>query len=260
MVSEEMVSIEKIIAHGAQHNVGVVGELPEGKTPATVIKWPHEPGKAWNEVGLRGVERDRDILEYYNIKTPKYKVLPGQIILVNGQEISVPYLIEMEWVKGRILREKDFSDPEVRAQVIELLETSFQIRKEVNAIIDFIGGDAATEFGPYLWGNQLPGQLGAYNLIFREGSNELVLIDTNLLTTDQVPNNWKAPLTERFVRSFMDIQHLLMAELTEREDLILQANQTCENWESRPIAATAWELSRVLEGRRRRLRAIESSS
>lgn len=203
---EKSLHIEGLIARGAQHHVGMNAE---GK----MVKFPHRMGKLWDKSSYETVKRDLLVHTQYDVSIPETDVIQSPQILDDQKEYSAPYAIIAQRIRGEVLRELHLANPRIKKQMLHMVETSLQIRSQIGAALDFLGGEALGHFVRYLFQEEQPGQLGAYNLILNH-EEDIVLIDTNLLDPQRAPTGlgW-------LVNMMIDLQHQLLIEMLDDPSL-----------------------------------------
>jgi hypothetical protein len=241
MRSREILFIDEFFAGGAQHNVARLKGV-DGK----IVKIPHEAGAIWDRSTDETVKSDVDVLKQERVSIPGGLKVHGPSLLIDdeGKQTLAPYAIEMNWVDGRIFRERDLQNPELRERMEEVLLRSHLIRSRIGAAIDFLGGEAAPHFLEY-FRDPRPGQLGAYNFRITEW-DDLILIDTNLLDPLRVPQ-----IVRPFINSMIDLQHSLMAELIGSESLKRDIQDSNHFGLIQPGAKSLYQFSRVAEAVKR---------
>jgi len=232
-----MFEVKSKFGSGGQHEVG---KLEDNR----LIKFPHKLGRLWEKSTAKTVEGDLKIHEEHNVPIPETEVVGQPTIDTGSKVIKPPYAIISEEISGRIFRELDLENPNIFEQFKRLLSTSIDIRGKYAAALDFLGGRALKEFITYLFKEKQPGQLGAYN-IFIDDNDKLILIDTNLLTPARTRRTIKW-----YIKSVMDLQHSLIANLIQDRPLQDEARDQNYYRTTTKLADKLYNLSRRIEAKR----------
>ncbi len=233
------IEITEWIGKGAQHHVG---KTEEGE----IIKYPHSTGKYWDKSTYQSVRDDLSIHASWGIPIPQTEVKKGFEIDTGMRIIKPNYVLITEEVKGRVLKESDLTNSEIKEQLKNIIQRSLDIRKKLGKSLDLLGGEALVKFLRYLCCESNLGALGAYNL-YLDDADRIVLIDTNTLDPARAPR-----IIEGFVRSMMDVQHSLLTELLDDQGLKERSLQENSYPAISRAARYIFKRTRPLEEKRKR--------
>lgn len=230
-------TIESNIGRGAQH---IVGKLKDG----LIIKYPHWAGRTWDISTTETVKRDLAIHKKWGIPIPETSVVDSPEIDTGSATIKPPYAILIEEIRGRILREADLADNDIREQLAELVKRSLSIRSTTGAGVDFLGFEAFKHFAEFLLREKRKGQLGAYNLRI-DTREQIKLIDTNLLDATRAPFGMK-----RLIDLDIDLQHGAMVELLQNRELVKECVRVCGSKPFTDFARRVYAFAHEIEEKR----------
>jgi hypothetical protein len=226
------------IGKGSQH---IVGELEDGR----LIKYTHWKGWLWDKSTFETVRKDMQTLINFGIPIPETDVVKDPVIDTGRSKIKRPYAILAERIRGRVFREIDLENESIQGQITEILKKSIIYRGSKNAAIDFLGGEAISQFFRYLIQENKSGQLGAYNILI-DDAHQLKLIDTNLLDPSRAPFG-----TGWLINASIDLQHALLTFLLENQSLILACMRDNQFSLTTVLAQKLYHLSRNIESKRK---------
>ncbi len=225
------------IGRGAQHVVGRLRDKQQRE--GRLIKYPHWTGRRWDVSTPATVQKDLAIHQAYSTPIPETSLVIEPIIDDGQSIVKPPYAILVEEIHGRALREADLKDPSIREQFTELTRQSLNIRRQNDSGVDFMGFESIKHLIDHLRGKMPADKLGACNILI-DSREQIKLIDTSLLTPARAPFGvgWA-------IDSLIDVQHSLMAEVLQDQELI---DQSASENHSRLMTKLAEKIYRLSRG------------
>ncbi len=170
----ETIQLGERLSKGAEHHV-----FRDAEDPDYLYKLP-AAWSFWQNMTPELADRDLGILKAYGVPIAPTEVLEegAEVIYPDGKERPKKYVLRQKYIpNARPLNTEDLEDPEILAQIDDMMEKIHRIYMECDLGVDVLGGKAIKELIKLIYTSNI--QAEAYNMLLDE-DKKVWLCDTRL--------------------------------------------------------------------------------